>query len=469
MIQYQIEKTPLWLDIKPIVESKGNPVKLDYLGMLHTEREDMPVMKILAIDTVRDYVKSIGDYIHIEFVILLGDYTAKLYPNRANLEFSIKTTTLQEVSSVKNPNVDVTIERFKAVFLPNENRVVSASDLEQYDQESLNKSDTVTVKLQLLDRAMEPLRIKTTSGVFRQTSQKSILHNLMAGESNKILIDGKPSIDGVDVVEPDNQALSKHTIIKDGTLLTTIPSYIQEKMGGVYTSGIGNYLQTYKGKKLWFVYPLFSAKRFDTQVDKLIIYAVPQERFPELDRTYLQEGSVVKIVCNQSKQYSDAADTELMDKGSGFRMPNASSFMKKPINIDQDRTTAKRANLNHEVVLRERADGLNYAPMSDRISSNPFIEFSKVIARDLAKIDVVWDHANPKLLYPGMPCKYVYLVRDQVLELKGNLAFVHVYANQEGQGLAAKLYRTRCQLTLLVEKATYQPKLEELKATQGSF
>ena len=469
MVNYQLEKTALWLDVKPIIESKSKHVKFEYRGMLHTELEDIPIMKVVAIDTVRDYAKNIGDYVHIEFSMSLGDYAAKLYPHRANIEFSIKTITLKEVSAEKDQNIDDVIERYKAVFLPNENKTISASDLEQFDQESLNKANIVTIKLQLMDRSLEPLRIKTTSGAFRQVSQKTLLHNLMAGESNKVLVDGKPSIDGVDIVEPDNQQLCKHNIIKDGTLLTEIPSYIQEHMGGVYVSGIGNYLQTYNGKKLWFVYPLFSPKRFDALVSKLIVFAIPEERFPDLDRTYLQDGSVLKILANSTKRYSDKADTELMDKGSGFRMPNAASFMKKPVGTDNQQVTAKRVNLNYETVIRDRPDGLNYAPLSNRISSNPFIEYSKIIARDIARVDIIWDYANPRLLYPGMPCKYVYLVKDKLMELKGNLLFVHSFAALEGSGLAAKLYRVKCQLTLSVERASNVPDMVDTKETVGVF
>lgn len=469
MVNYQLEKTALWLDVKPIIESKSKPVKFEYRGQLHTELDDLMVTKVVAIDTVRDYAKNIGDYVHIEFVMSLGDYVSKLYPHRANLEFSIKTITLTEVSNQKDPHTADRIERYKAVFLPQENMVANATDIEHYDPESLNKADIVTVKLQLLDRSLEPLRIKTASGIFRQISQKTLLHSILTGESNKILVDGKPCIDGADVVEPDNQQLAKHVVISDDKLLTDIPTYIQEHMGGVYTSGIGNYLQTYKGKKLWFVYPLFNIKRFDMLVDKLIIYAIPEDRYPELDRTYQQEGSVIKILANTTKRYTDSADSELMNKGSGFRMADANAFMKKPVSLKDGKLTSQRARLNRELITKERPDGLNFAPPTGKISSNPFIEYSRLIARDLGRVDLTWDHANPDLLYPGMPCKYVYLVKGQMMELKGNLMFCHTYASAEGSGIHGRLYRTRCQLSLSVEKASHIPDPTQLKTTPGAF
>ncbi len=467
MINHEIEKSPLWLDIQPILKNTKVSLSYDCRGMIHTEFEDLAVIKITAIDTVRDYMKSIGDYIHLECTIGLGDYIAKIYPYRHNLECSIKIITL-DASTSKEPLTDTLIYRYKAIFLADQNPPVSASELQRFSLESLNKSDIMTLKLQLMDRALEPLRIKSVSGVYRHTSQKTLLHTLLSGESNKILVDGKPSIDGVDIIEPDNAKVNKHVMIKDGTLITELPSYIHEQMGGLYTSGVGNYLQVYNGKKLWFVYPLFDPRRFTQFASRCIFYSVPEERFPELDRTYQVDGSIIKIVSNSAKQYKDSAETELMNKGSGFRMADANAFMKKPAKVD-DGVKANRAQLNHEVIATSRADGLNYAPVSNTISSNPFLEYAKVIMRDVGRIDITWQYANPNLLYPGMPCKYCYLEDGQVRELIGQIAHVHSLLQLQGQGLQSKTYMQQCVVTLLVTKAPSIPTQKPLKESYGVF
>lgn len=468
MIKYEIEKSPLWLDIAPILKNKRAAVSFDCRGMIHTELEDLAVLKIVAVDTVRDYTKHIGDYIHIECMIGLGDYVAKIYPHRHNLEYSLKLITL-DATTQKDPLTDTAIYRYKAIFLPNDNPPVSSSELQKFSLESLNKSDFVTIKLQLMDRSLEPLRIKTVSGVYRHTSQKTLLQSLLVGESNKVLVDGKPSIDGIDIAEPDNTKLSQHVMIKDGTLLTELPSYLQEHMGGVYTSGIGNYLQTYRGKKLWFVYPIFDPRRFNNLVSRCIFYSVPEERFPELDRTYEVNGSVIKIISNSTKRYQDTAETELMNKGSGFRMANANAFMKKPANVTDEGIEASRVRLNYEVVNKSRTDGLNYAPVSQRISSNPFTEYSKVILRDVGRVDITWQYANPNLLYPGMPCKYCYLEDDKVIELIGQIAHVHSFLQLQGRGLESKIYRSQCVVTLLVTKAPTVQLRQPLGPSYGVF
>lgn len=469
MSSYQIEKTSLWLDIRSVLSSGKKPIKFDYKGMLHTEKEDIAVLKLISIDTVRDYVNKISDHVHVEFQMPLGDYITRLYPYRNNLEFSIKKIELEEVSNAKQADVQRNVERYKAIFLFDQNPNIAASDLNMYDSESLNKLDIITVKLDLVNRSIEPLRIKTVSGVFRNVSQKQLIHNLLAGESNKVLVDGKPSTDGIDIVEPDNTKVNQHAIVKSGTHITAIPTYLQQHMGGVYNADIGTYLQTYNNKRLWFVYPLYKLNRFTSNVGKVIFYSLPRERFPGLDRTYSQEGSIIKILVTSERKYKDTADVDYMNHGSGFRMANANSFMKKPVELGPDGPVARRTNLNYEVAIEDRKDGLNYAPVTNNgISSNPFLEYSKVSARNAARIDLVWENSNQDLIYPNMPCKYVFLDKGKIVELSGVILFVHAYTALQGTGINNNVYRSLSQITIVTEKYKETPNIPNIK-TFGEF
>ena len=470
MAELQIENTSMWLDVRDVLGMGKKPVKFEYRGMLHTEKEDLPVMKILSIDTVRDYANVIGDHIHLVFKMPLGDYAARLYPFRENLEFSIKRITLKEGGDGMETNTKIVVERYKAVFLIDENRIISASEAERTDTASLNLVDILDVKLQLLDRSLEPIRIKTVSGVYKNVTQKQLIQSLLGGESLKITVDGKPSVDGLDLVEPDNSETRKHVIFPDGSLITNIPTYLQEMQGGVYNSGIGTYLQRYNDKKIWFIYPLFNFKRFDeSKDDRVIIYAVPSDKYSGSDRTYIKDGNILKIVATSEKKYQDTADVDYMNKGSGFKLTDARAFMKKPVKLTAAGPIGARKNLNTEVVIYERKDGLNHAPMlQGAASSNPFKEYSRVNARNNARIDLIWENANFDLLYPGMPCKYVFLDNDKVIELKGTIVFVHAVTALQGQAAIATVYKNVCAITLLTETRKVTRKLPKT-ITPGVF
>lgn len=454
-----IESTPLWADVREVMQAKAKPTRFEYRAMLHTEKEDLPVYRLESIDLVRDYVGNIGDVVQVEFKMPLGEYMIRLYPFRTNLEFTIKRILLTDDSVKKIEDTRIVTTRYKAVFLTDENPNMTGREHEHLDINTLNNLDIVQVKLQLLNRSLEFIRIRMTHGVFRQVTQKRLIHNLLAGESLKVQIDGRPSIDGINIVEPDNNEIKKNVIIPSSTVVTAIPSFLQEKMGGVYSTGIGNYLQTFGGRLLWFVYPTWNTKRFTTtKDDRIIFYAMPEGRYSAMDRTYLTNGGVTKVLVTGTRRYKDSADIDYMNQGSGFRMADARAFMKKPVAITVEGPMARRANLNTEVAAEARKDGLNYAP-GVTASSNPFKHYSKINARNIAQIDVVWEHADPELIYPGMPCKYVFLDEGRPVELNGTVGQVQAVTQLQGIGTGAQTYMTNCAVTLLCEQKPRSRKL----------
>lgn len=448
-----LEDTSLWLDIKRILHGKTNRVRYEYQGTLHTVKEDIQITKILTIDNVRNYVKNIGDEIFIQIMMPMGDYIKRIYPHRQNLEMTLKRTALFEAGQEKNTNDYIDIERYKAIFIYDKNPYVKVSDYDNLDKMSLDLTTVVTLEFQLMNRALEPLRIKTTGGIFSNKTPLDVVQVLLGGESLKVTIDGKPSINGIDIVEPDNKEKMACIAIPQGTHITAIPTYIQERMGGIYNAGIGTYLQTYRNKRFWFVYPLYKYTRFKTDKrPKVVFYSTPAHRFPIVERTFRVEVDTTYILAMSVKRYIDKAESDMMDTGSGFRQADARAFMGKPVLISKEGPMGSRNNLVNEVALKERDDGLNYAPVSkERISANPFKQFSLINGKNGANIKFTWYNCDPNLLYPGMPCKYVYLENNVVKEIHGIILFVHVSIDLEQKGVLGISYYTHCDITIFAE------------------
>lgn len=464
---FQIEKTAIWLDVLSVINSGKKTIKFEYRGLVHNEKEDINIFKIRSIDIIRNYAEQISEVIQIEFDMLLGDYMRRLYPYRDNLELTLKRIQLEEVASKKEKDTLIKTERYKAIFLPNDNIVANVSELEHVDTETINKGGLATVRLQLLNRSIEPIRIKTTHGTFRAITQKEILHSVMAGELTKIKVDGKSSIDGYDIVEPDNTELRKHAVIPDGALVSSLPTFLQEKSGGVYNSGIGTFLQKYNDKNIWFVYPLFNIKRFDKDLSKAIFFSVPENRLAGIDRTYNLDGKLLNVIVTSKRKYKDSAGVNYMNKGVGFRMADAKAFMNKPIIINENGPIADRSRLNYETAIIDRKDNLNYAPKMG-ISNNPFHEYSKVVLSSLAQIDLVWENSDYTLLYPGMPCKYVFMDREKMVELKGVIIFSHTLITLHSKNINDIVYKNVTHITIATEIYNNLPDPPTFKAA-GEF
>ena len=450
----QLEKTPIWAAARKIFDETDKPVKFEFTAKIHTTDEDFDALKVLKFDIIKDYVNSIGDVMMMELIMPLGDYMKRFYPYRTNMELTLFKKQQDEIGGSFKLNAGTDSERFKVVFLPDENPQVSGSDLETMDRETLNHMDVVTIKIQLLNRAMEPLRILTTGGIFKNVKNEDVIRSVLMSESNQVTIDGQKAIDGIDMVKSDNEETQRHVIIPQGTAITSVPSFCQDKMNGVYSAGIGTYMQAYEGKRYWFVYPLYNPKRFKENRKKVIFYAIPSNRMPITERSYRVSGDILYVAITSTKSYKDHGETEYMNNGSGFRMADARAFLKKPIKMTVDGPVGIQERLNFAVAVKERLDNLNFAPLSSsKISSNPFSEYSKVSSRTGGRLDLVWHHANASLLYPGMPCQYVFM-EDDVLRIKeGVVLFCHSATTLQGPIFSGRSHETTCQLTLFVEQA----------------
>lgn len=412
----------------------------NYTATVHTEFHDIEAIQVTSIDRVCNYMHSVGDFLKIEFQIGYGTYVYRLFKERANLELTI--------TSYGSDSVAVS-HRYKAVLNPTENAPGLAEDELFYSEEHLNLYRITDVKLDLIERALEPIRIKTVSGSYPHSTVDTVITSILMGEASKILIEGKPAVDGVDVVESPNKKLYQQIIIPDRIHVTALPSYLQTEVGGVYPSGIGTYLQRYKEKMLWFVYPLYDYTRFNSSRDRVIFYNIPEKRLSGVDRTYLTEGAVTKVLVTAEKMMLDHSDINVINDGVGFRMPDAGAYMTKPVEITEDGPVGVRSRLVNEVIHRERKDGLNYAPMESLGSmSNPFLSYSNVLERESSQLDLVWEYSDDTLIYPGMPCQYQYASGSKTIKVEGTIVFIHTATVRS----ARNAYIRKSKITITVGK-----------------
>ena len=451
-----IQETPLWLDVEDIF-NKPEPIPTyNYQGQLHTVDQDIDAINITSIDIGRDYINNIGDEIIVKFHVYRGDYILDIYPKRHNLEFTIKRMLITN-SEYPDTSKGFEIERYKAVFLVDGNLNAQTSKEQVIDRHTLNNQEPVEMVLQLLNRSLEPLRMKTVRGVFKDIKREDFIRSILAGETEKILIDGKPGLDSFNIVKPDNSELIKQLILPDNTPVLTVPTYLQERHTGVYATGIGNYFQTYDDQRTWFVYPLYNVERFRESVPKIIIYSIPEFQFSAVDRTFNIRDTCVHVLGTGSKRYQDDGETEMMNSGVGFRQANADSMMDKPIDMQADGPVGNNKKVNTEVTIKKREDGFNHAPTSTRgIAVNSFAEYSRQASKNLAKVDIVWHNSKPELLYPGMPCKYVYVDGEEIKEVKGVVVYNHTFIShgnpQSGLKFTDQKYSMSTALRLVVEK-----------------
>lgn len=450
----EIENTALWLSVKQILGSKYKVGTLAVYSkfniIIHTKDHDFTVQKVLNVDVSADYVNNYSDIITVDFLMLMGDYKTKLFPSLNNLE---ATLIKQYVSGVGGDDKPViSNQRFKMVFLPDSNAKLNTSHVDNASELTANNLGFIQVSCQLINRNIEPVKLKTYSGVIKGYLTEDILKSVIPNELSKIKVDGKPCIDRLDVVKVDNQQPSKHAIIPTGTSLINIPTYLHEKMNGVYNAGIGTYITNFKNKNVFFVYPTHKTDITNDQNISLVLYVVPENKLGVNDISYNLDGKSLSILGHTLDSFSADSDAKLLNQGVGFDMLHAKPIMNKPVEISVDGPTGSPEKLNYRVATSDRPDNFNYAPkINSESSNNPFTQYSKINKRSGNTVRFLWSYANDTLLYPGAPVVLYTVSNGKTKKYKGILQGYHSAYMFEGKAMKETRYHCKCVLTCYME------------------
>lgn len=455
----QIITTSLWDDILSVVQTSDRSRTLVLEAIIHTEKDDFAPMKVLLLENKRDYYKETGESFHIRVIMTFGDYVYRVLPFKDHLELSVITTWAKNSGEFDEERPPKEI-RYKALLDTTKNPFFGSQSLQNKDNFELNLLPPQEIVFELVDRKEELLRLKEVSGTFLNVTNEQILRGLFYYEANKIKVDGKNLIEMIELDPPDNKQTIPDLLIPSGTLLRDIPGYLQQEAQGVYSAGIGSFYQLYRDLPSWFVFPLYRPERFDEDRFKMVIYAVPEEKMPHHDHTFRSEGKITYIVTTGAKHEVDNARMSELNTGVGFRMADAESFMKKPVEVLPDGIKANRNRLNYELQNHERKDQVLYASPKE-ISSNPFIHYSRILGEGMTLLTLSWENSDPDLIYPGMPVKYVTMDKGNYLERRGTLVKAMTITSIQGNPSPDASYRCNTQLVMFLERKPDEPENDE--------
>lgn len=438
-VNYDVKNKAIWSDIEDILYPSKDEGPRDgsysYKLIIHTPGSDLEVMKLEALDINRDYVKNVSEFALVRCYLPLGVYLQKLAQYRELIEVSIYKIPISASTFGVRMDKKRIVKRYRAIFRSDLNALDSGNEFSTLGSFSKDLTGLAKVYLELHSRQFEIIRVKTTSCTLEKKTYEDILRGVITAETDKILIDGKPSLDCMDIVKPDNKEPNKITIVPSLTPIVNLPTYLQEQMNGVYAYGIGSFIQHYREKNTWFVYPLYRVDRFKDDIHRAIFYSLPSNIYSGIDRTYVENGKLLKVAVSGHKSYKDNAELGMVNDGLGIRMTDHSVMMKKPWEIDADKgPKGISSKLNNEFIVKNKSDGVNFARYrrSDT-HSNPFFEASRTAYHQTAQVDLEWQNGDIDLLYPGMPIKYVFIEEGVRREVNGTLLSAYSVTSNQGQ------------------------------------
>ena len=446
----RIEQTTLMTDILSVTGLKDNRTRWVYISAtLHTKDEDVPIPKVYFRQSIFRYAEETSGFGVITLTIGRGDFLFRIYPYRSNLEITVKTKFL--FTSGEEDESKTYTERFKAVYSTGFNPSPQMDNDSNRKIEELNTQGNIDLEFELQERFEEAYRIVTVDGAYIEQTTQTLLEATAPYRLNLVKPDNKPVVEAFYVVEPHNKRPYKNLIVPRGLLVRDFPGWLQEKGQGVYNQGIGNFIQTWNDKPTWFVYPLYDPKRFDEEdVEKLVIYFAPQDRFMGIEYTHRTEGKVTYIVTTTTPPSSDNGNNSDLDRGIGFRHSSVEAMMTKPADLTKG-VIADFRKTNTEVIHNDRPDQLNFSRVVGS-KHNTFLETSRVLKNQTNHIDITWDYGDPNLIYPGMPCKCVFMNQGVYEEKFGTVVSKYAVTKLIGNPMTSTSYRLDIELKLVIEQ-----------------
>jgi hypothetical protein len=413
----EIEKTPAFVDARKIIDNGmtstnyGWKVKIDANG-----KEVRPLaVTLLSID--RDYLKMFADVTVLTVKMGLGDYARIIYPNRQALELTLNKYPLTENSGQTLKNQTVQYGIYTAVLLDNGRSPTVGQGAESNTIEALNISQIVEVSFQLIEKSVEKLRTVMVGTIGLSTNPERLLSSLITGAIGKLKLPTPQSVRGLEIYPPDNKDVRGQIPITQGTRLVDLPDFLQKRVG-LYNSGVGTYIQN----GFWHVYPVYDTSNFNHSKKTLTVYVLPKRKFSNIERTFMVTGDHCEVLATGETSFKDDNGSNYLNTGNGVRFADASKIMDGAMSISGNKVHVSRNNANFELKSDDIVGGINYASVSDRrITSNPFIELSRLAAKNGGEFVCVWENSDASILVPGMAVKIIYFDESKVKQIYGVL------------------------------------------------
>lgn len=434
----------IWKDVDEVISPTKQPYPV-YSVIIHTEEKELHGYKLLSYDIIRNYVSSYTDERYVKVMVPLGEYMADIYPYLSLLEVTV-VTTIGDV---------VTVERLKGIETIDPTETTDMELLTQGDYDSLDQIHYHTLNLQVMNLGTEPLPQLTVSGVYNEITRDQLLRTIIPEICNTIDVSGSSPIDDIEVLKSNNTVPLTEYIIPTGTKLLNLPKHIQEKGKGLYTGGVGSYIQAYKGKNIWFIYPPFDYDRDNEIKDKLVINLLSGKHINEYENTININGKTITIVAEIQGENPTSIDQVGTVVSKGVMLNDGDETATRPLESDGKIVQSKSTKVNRRMLSSKRSDGLDTIAVTKHdATANHYVAQSKVSMTEGKRIDVVWKHSNPFLLRPVMPVAIHQEMGDRVIKRKGVLIFNQTIIGLRGKNMLATDYTSSTIMSIFIDTTT---------------
>lgn len=435
-----LESTSLYQEIMKI-GTGGSRTIYNISAELVNGTQVIDVFRVTTMTLFADYETDYTTEMLINLAMNRGVYNTVIQASPDNLTINLIITFCEE-------NKDPEIKRMTLRAFPKstgDERITQNHD-SQLNQQAYASLEMGVYAFQLLDLAMEQMRMMQVGGVYPSTKPSAVLRVILGGMSGGVELPLEQKPLGLDVWEPDIDDPKGHVIVKQGIPLTDIAGYLQHHYG-LYNTGIGYFYHN----QYWHVWPLYNNKRFDLTDRTATVINVPRNKFPSMERTFEQRGNSIVILATGEVKMLDSTNRDQYNTGNGTRVAKSSGISgSSGLVTDKGKTLVSRGDTNMEFLTANRKTGVNMVPTMGEITDNVSRAVSRNAQTNGVYVQFTWENANPLALYPGMPVKFMYL-KDAVVKTRyGSIVKAESSYQLANPGLADKAMLCNTAVTMFL-------------------
>lgn len=441
----ELADSPLRLELDAINEQSTAGIYYAYEATITTENEDIPVLKVVSADWVRNYLSAVSDELILEVAMPAGQFLKRVQPFKENLKISL---TRKPFGGGANDPRSTLVQEFRAYLISQDQNDSLGANPATASEDAANTTTLLRAHFQLQELVYEQIRTEMIGGVPKQMTPHALLlmmlyksiENLQADEANQIL--------GVQAVAPNNTKVRSHFTLPHGTPLTELANILQVEQGGIYNAGIGCYLQS----GYWYVWPTYDNKRFDVVEKTASFIILPDPRFKGTEKTWraVDERHFVAVITGGvSKQ--DPSEGQLLNDGNAVRFADNDKAMEGFATVTGNKAVAQRTYNNNEYVGVKRRTETNMSRVQTS-PTNPYQEASKLAARSMAYLTLNWENSNPDLIIPDLQCEVGFTVDGAPKYINGIVVHAHAMSALSGTGLHQEAHQITTQVVVAVDR-----------------
>jgi hypothetical protein len=442
----ELQSSALMEDVGPILAADGSPYFVISV-VVHAGGKEYTPHQIIRIDVARVYRTAYMDDHSIVLTFGAGTMMNSIVPFSDDLRITISKAPASE-DGVMISSMPVSVRTYKAYMGDNtDSTAESGSNAAMQDTDTADRFSIIHTQFVLEEVAVQQLRSQSIGFIGRARPPWTILEGFVSSAIKTLKLGLEETINQFDLVSANNNNPRDHVVIPDNTPILELADYIQNKAGGIYSTGLGFYIQ---GRCI-YTWPMYDTSRTQTAKKLLTVILAPSRHSMMIDRTWLVKGRKLMILSAGISKVIDDTAGKLNIQGNGVRFMDASKIIGDNGTVKDNKFTMSRSQNVNEFITTVVGNGQNTARGSDP-TTNVYLEASKLAARSVVYVLVPWIRSNPDLIVPGMPTEIIFEYAGDVQTMNGVLLEAYHSYELEGRGMIASRHRAKTSLLLAVDR-----------------